>query len=296
MSEPVAVVVVTWNSAHEIEACLRSVRVEAPVELWVVDNGSADGTRERVRDRFPEAQLLESPVNVGFAAGCNLGVAHSSAPYVLFLNADAQLAPGYLRTLVAALTRDPAAASATGKLVYDEDGVQRIDSAGIVIHRHALRPMDRGYGEVDNGQFDTAENIFGPSGAAALYRRSALLAAGEGPFDAELFAYYEDVDLAWRLNRLGWRHLYEPNAVAFHKRRGADNKPTDIAARAFANRYVVWLKNESWREFLRYGWVAIPWELARLVRRAATRPRLLRGVGAAVGRAPGILRSRWRQE
>lgn len=294
MPEPVAVVVVTWNSAHEIAACLDSATAERPEELWVIDNGSRDGTAALVRARFPEVRVLECTENLGFAQGCNLGVERSRAEYVLFLNADARLAPGYLALLVEALAREPRAASATGKLVYEEAGVRHIDSAGIVLNAHALRPMDRGFGEVDSGQFDAPERIFGPSGAAALYRRRALEAAGEGPFDATLFAYYEDVDLAWRLNRMGWHHLYEPNALAFHRRRGIDAKPRDIAARAFVNRYLVWLKNESWMRFATYGWLAVPWELARLARRAVTRPELLTGLPDALRRVPSVLEARLR--
>jgi hypothetical protein len=206
-------------------------------------------------------------------------------------NSDAQLARGYLDTLVAALESDPRAASATGKLVYDDAGARFIDSAGIALGRHALRPLDRGHRERDAGQFDRAEQIFGPSGAAALFRREAL-APMTGPFDEDLFAYDADVDLAWRLSRLGWHHLYVPRAIAFHRRRTAASKPNEIAARAFANRYLVWLKNESATRLLTYGWLAGPWEAARLVRRAVREPTLLSGIPHAMRLVPAMLRKR----
>ena len=78
---------------------------------------------------------------------------------------------------------------------------------------------------------------------------------------------YEDVDLAWRLRNKGYRHLYEPRALALHERRGANKKPRDIAERAFVNRYATWLKNESFLRFLVYGLLALGWEAVRLVRR-----------------------------
>ncbi len=266
---PVAVVIVSWNSSDELSFCLDAVQAETPAEIVVIDNGSRDGTPELVRAEYPEVRLIPLGENRGFAAGCNIGVHASAAPYVLFLNADATLEPGYLRTLVGALAADPRAASATGKLVFWRDGTRYIDSAGIRLCAYALRPLDRGYGEVDHGQYDRRVTVFGPSGAAALYRRSALVAAGPQAFDEDFFAYYEDVDLAWRLRRLGYRHLYEPHALACHERRGAKRKPRDIAERAFINRYATWLKNESLGRFLLYAPLALGWELLRLVRRYA---------------------------
>jgi GT2 family glycosyltransferase len=292
MPLPVAVVVVTWNSAHEVEDCLRSALAEDPAEVVVVDNGSADATAEKVRAEFPAVGIVALAENRGFAAGCNLGLSETKAPYVLFLNADARLAPGYLHVLLAELTSNPRAASATGKLVWEREGARFIDSAGIELCAWALRPGDRGRGEPDRGQYDRPGEIFGPSATAAVYRRAALSELGPEVFDEDLFAYYEDVDLAWRLRRLGWRHLYVPGAVALHARRGADDKPREIAARAFANRYLVWLKNESLVRFALYAPVALPWEAARLLRRALRQPALLTGIPAALRLVPRMLAKR----
>ncbi len=246
--------------------------------MVVVDNGSEDGTPELIAQRFPTVQLIREAKNTGFSAGCNAGLAATDSPYVLFLNDDSWLVEGYLERLVGALEARPDAASATGKLVYEDGGQRYIDSAGIELSRIFLSPRDRGMGELDQGQYDQAELVFGPSGTAALYRRAALHDAGERPFDEELFAYYEDVDLAWRLGRMGWRHLYVPTAVAHHRRRGAKNHPRHIRERAFVNRYVVWLKNESLVRFCMYAPVAVPWEALRLVRHARANELSLREV------------------
>ena len=272
---PVAIVVVSWNSGPALETCLRSALAQQPAEIVVIDNASTDGTRLLLRRQFPQVKTLLQSDNVGFAQGCNLGVAATVAPFVLFLNDDAVLEAGYLATLVAALRAQPSAASAIGKLTCVMNGVRIIDSAGIELCAYALRPLDRGHGEVDVGQYDTPQDIFGPSGAAALYRRAALSTLADAPFDQNLFAYYEDVDLAWRLRRLGFRHLYVPSALAQHTRRGPAQKPADIAARAFVNRYVVWLKNESWQRFATYAPVALPWESVRLLRIGLRNPRAL---------------------
>jgi GT2 family glycosyltransferase len=292
--QPVAVVIVTWDSAAVIDGCLRSAVAECPAEIVVVDNGSRDHTLARVRAVVPKAHIIGLETNCGFARGCNIGVANTSAPYILFLNDDARLEPGYLDVLVRCLEVNPQAASVTGKLVWGRGVGRWIDSAGITMRFYALRPDDRGHGEIDRGQYDEPSECFGPSGAAALYRREALRSVGPEVFDEDLFAYFEDVDLAWRLRRTGWRHLYEPRAVAHHRRRGADEKPTPIAARAFFNRYLVWLKNESFWRFCLYAPMAIPWESLRLLRMLRRHPAFVSELVPSLCRIPTALRKRQR--
>jgi GT2 family glycosyltransferase len=296
MAASVSIVIITWNSQSEIEPCLSSAAHEDPAEIVVVDNGSTDGTIDLVRRVAPHAKTIELGKNRGFSSGCNVGVRASSAPYVLFLNSDAVVEPGYLTTLVAALEARPDAASAVGKLVYQDNGTRYIDSTGISLRLYAMSPLDRGRGEVDRGQYDRPEEVFGPSAAAALYRRAALDAVGPEFFDEDLFAYYEDVDLAWRLRNLGWRHLYVPTAIAHHARRGPDQKPAAIAARAFANRALVWLKNDSWPHLVLWGPVLVARELVRLGRVALRRSDILPGIAANLARAPHMLRKRSRRK
>ena len=154
------------------------------------------------------------------------------------------------------------------------------------------RPNDRGHDEPDVGQYDTAGECFGASGAAALFRRAALADIGPEYFDEDLFAYYEDVDLAWRLSRRGWVHWYEPSVVCHHRRRGYEGKPACIAAAAFFNRYLVWLKNETLARFVTYAPIALPWEAARLVRQVGRHPLVFRGLARVARLAPKMLGKR----
>jgi len=246
----VSVQIVTFNSETEIEDAIASVSRQTwpDVRIRILDNASSDGTREAIRRAVAgiECDVVESPINTGFAAGHNRLAGEFPAPYVLFLNPDAVLEPDFIARLVEAVESDPHVGSATGKLLR-LDG-RTIDSTGIVMTRNQ-RHLDRGAGEPDDGRYDTGGEIFGPSGAAALYRSACLddVAAGGRAFDEDFFAYREDADLAWRCRLLGWRSLYVPSAVGRHRRRVTPERrsqlPAEINMHSVKNRFLLRINN-----------------------------------------------------
>ena len=256
VSPKVAVNIVTFNSAADIGACLESLSVQAfsDFHIHISDNASSDDTL-MIIGRFDVAYVFRSPVNVGFCKAHNELARRFPSEYVLFLNPDTILTPSFLGNLVATLDTRPDAASASGKL-FRMDG-KTIDSTGITMWREQ-RHLDRGAGEADAGQFREPGEIFGPSGAAALYRRRALEdAALDGQyFDEDFFAYREDADLAWRCRLLGWKSLYVPSAVAQHRRRVTPERrnqlPKEINYHSVKNRFLLRLNNITgdlyWRD------------------------------------------------
>src|SRR5204862_304740 len=158
------------------------------------------------------------------SAAHNRIIAETRSDYVLVCNPDVVLGPGFVEVLVDALDRDPAAGSATGKLRRLDpaagtgcEAKRILDTTGIYFTPNQ-RHLDRGSGEVDAGQYERREYVFGASGAAAFYRRRMLeeVRADQEYFDEAFFAYREDADLAWRAQWLGWRCLYVPEARGFH--------------------------------------------------------------------------------
>lgn len=292
---PISIVIITWNSGAVIARCLEALVNQGSLDIHVVDNGSSDATLELVASSPLPVTVHHETQNKGFSYGCNQGLSNSAKPYIFYLNDDAVPGPDYLRALYKQLESHPSAASAVGKMVYFKDGKQYIDSAGIDLGSYALRPLDIGHGQLDKGQFDTPRELFGPSATATLYRRSALEKLGPRPFDEEFFAYYEDVDLAWRLGEAGFSHLYVPQAVVNHCRRGPDGKPPALRARAFANRYLLWAKNESPWRFLSYAPLALSWEAVRLFKRFFQDRALLREVPSTLRRSLRIIRERSRK-
>jgi GT2 family glycosyltransferase len=254
----VAVNIVTFNSAGDIAACLESLRKQTfrDFDIHILDNASSDDTLQRI-EPFDVAYMTRSPVNTGFCKAHNELARRFPSEYVLFLNPDTILQPTFLQELVRALEANPQAASATGKLLR-LDG-KTIDSTGIVMRREQ-RHLDRGADLPDAGQFERPEEVFGPSGAAAMYRRKALddVAIDGQFFDEDFFAYREDADLAWRCRLYGWSSLYVPAAVALHRRRVTPERrsvlPKEINYHSVKNRFLLRLNNMTGPLYRRDFW------------------------------------------
>jgi GT2 family glycosyltransferase len=228
---PYAVVVVTHDHAETLVACLAAVgRLEpAPARLVVVDNASSDGSAEIARKHSAgvATEILCEDQNTGFAAAANRGITATSEPWVLLLNPDCGPKPNLVKNLLEAISRRPEAArigTASPKLLRAEGPdlapMAVIDAAGMVVNCSG-RHFDRGAGDHDDGSYDDEAWVFGGTGAAILLSREALddVAYPDNEFFAEsFFAYREDAELAWRLQLRGWRCLYEPSAVAAHRR------------------------------------------------------------------------------
>jgi len=216
-----AVVIPSWNCLHDLRDCLDSIRVQAgaQVELFVVDNGSADGTVAFLeREGIPHLGL---PTNLGFARAVNLGVSRTSSPLVMVLNADTRLEPGCLERLAAALEADPTLGGVQPMILQLEPGLPRQPyDAGAVVYSlgQTLTADGRGREEaagVPRGTVSVGRReIFGVCGAACMLRRELLVALGG--YDERYFAFCEDVDLNVRARVAGWRFGLEPDAVVWH--------------------------------------------------------------------------------
>lgn len=285
--------IVSWNSASYLADCLQSLAAldRPPAEIVVVDGGSSDGSAALVRERFADVELVALEENVGFCAANNLGFARTRSPYVLALNPDTRLEPGFLEALLPAFA-DPRVGIACGKLLRFDGAT--IDSAGQQLGR-SRQPIDRGYGEADRGQFDREEEVFGACGAAALYRREMLDALRDpdgGYFDEAFFAFFEDLDLAWRARRAGWIARYLPDALGYHARGGSAERRGWLARRLaifsrrpevqlhiVRNRWLTILRNDTVADYLRNLLFVLPREGASLLllfARPALWPRLWR--------------------
>ena len=219
----VAAVVVNYNAGHYLTDCVRSLRGEGVETIVVVDNASVDGSLDTLAEADSAVQLVRLPRNVGYGGAANRGVATTTAPYALVLNADTVAEPGLVKGLVAALERDTQL-GIVGPRLDNEDGtlypsVREFPKLGDAIGHAFLVDLvpnnrfTRRYRMLDWDHRE-ARRVDWVSGAGFLVRRTAFDAVGG--FDEAYFMYLEDVDLCWRLGRAGWYAAYEPTVGLMH--------------------------------------------------------------------------------
>lgn len=290
----VSIIVVTWNSRLHLPRCLESIRRQTyrDYDLTVIDNASQDGSPEFIQTQCPGAVLIRNKENTGFAKACNQGIIRSHAEAVLILNPDVFPEPTFLEELVTFLAKHPRYGAVGGKLLLYKEGVpsRTIDSTGLFLSA-TFRARDRGNLEEDRGQYDREGTVFAVCGAAALFRRTALEQAVRSGqyFDEDFFAYYEDLDLGWRLRQAGFESGYTPRAVAFHVRGGSAGEAKFFRKDPWRqrltmrNRYFMLVKNLTWSKAL----VSLPLLLlteAALFLYCCTRARHLLSVYGQVSR------------
>jgi len=219
-----AIAVVSYQTRDLLDACLASLRADAEAglaEVWVVDNGSTDGSPELVAERHPWARLETPGENLGFGRAVNLVAARTSAPWVAAANADIVLEPGALAALLAA-GADPGVGALGPRLILPDGSTQPSvqpfptlaealirTSQAVRVSRRARRAV------LLEWDPDVARDVPWATGAFLLVRAAAF--AQVGGFDERQWLYAEDMDLCWRLTRAGWRVRYEPSARVHHR-------------------------------------------------------------------------------
>jgi GT2 family glycosyltransferase len=214
----VYVVVLNWKNYPATRDCLLSLRsVTYPnLHTIVVDNHSEDGSIERLRAEFPECSFIENPDNLGFGRGCNPGMAEAvrrNCDYVLLLNNDVQVPPGFLEPAVAEAESDPRIGMVTGKVMFT-DRPNVIWHAGGHIIPLRFSASARGWGETDRGQYDEVCDTRWATGAMCLVSRAVLDQVGFIP--EEYFFGQEEWDYSTAVLRAGFRIRYVPEFRSFH--------------------------------------------------------------------------------
>ncbi|GMQ78854.1 MAG: glycosyltransferase family 2 protein [Anaerolineae bacterium] len=210
-----SIIIPNWNGKQHLEVCLSSLRGQSykNFETILVDNGSTDGSREFVKEYFPEVRLLELGENLGFTGACNAGYSQASGRFIILLNNDTEAEPAWLDAIVDAFERYPDVGIIASKiLMYDQRDI--FHSAGDLYRIDGI-PINRGVWKKDTGQYEKEEPVFSACGAAAAYRRSLI--EDVGFLDKEFYFSCEDVDMGWRAHKAGWKVLYIPTAVVYHK-------------------------------------------------------------------------------
>jgi GT2 family glycosyltransferase len=248
MHEHVTVIIPNWNGRPLLEQYLPALAAQTygDFNIIVVDNGSRDGSAAWLAEQWPSVQVMHNESNLGFAAANNMAIRATRDEFIVTLNNDVRTEPDWLAELVAAAN---VGAGMVASRILLATHIGKLDSAGIEVDRAGVA-RNRGWGQ-PAANAGVGATVFGPSGAAALYRRSMLDEIGL--FDEDFFAYYEDVDLAWRGQWAGWQCLYAPMAVAHHVHSATSVQGSPFKTRLLArNRIWAWLKNYPFPQLLWY--------------------------------------------
>lgn len=307
----VAVNVVTHNSRAFIIPCLEAVarQTVGDVGITLIDNASSDDTLSLVR-RWPgrAVRVIESDTNSGFAAAQNAGIDATDSAFVLLLNPDVIMKPTFLAEMLRAIEASPSTGSAAGRLLripheafsaelIDGDAAYPVDSAGLYMRRSRRQGL-RCEGKPADPPCEGPVAIFGPDGAAPLYRRAMLddVRLDGEVFDESFHSHKEDVDLAWRAQLLGWDSVYTPRAVAYHvrgfrpgQRRGVR---AEVRRNAVRNRWLLMLKNDLPGLALRDGLFIAGYDALMLLYMLAFEQRSLPAVADFIRLLPQTLRRR----
>ncbi|MDP8229997.1 MAG: glycosyltransferase family 2 protein [Candidatus Gorgyraea atricola] len=217
----ISIIIVNYNRKDLLRQCLDSVRGQnfQDIETIVVDNASTDGSIEMVAMYYSDVQLIRNTSNLLFCKAQNQGIDASKGNFVLCLNNDCVLDKDYLRQVLLAIGLDTRIGMVSGKILRMDK--KTIDSTGLFLGKNR-KPVERGYGKVDKGQYDEPGYVFGASGACAFLRKSMLKNVRDkyGYFDERFDMYYEDLDLCWRAQKKDWKAYYNPKALAYHVRGG----------------------------------------------------------------------------
>jgi GT2 family glycosyltransferase len=253
-----SIIIANYNGLAFLQACFDSLlnATYTNTEILMVDNGSTDRSVAFVEEFYPQVRIIRSPANLSYSGGNNLGIRHATGKYVVLLNNDTEVSPGWLEPLLEELESDSNIAACQPKILSlrDRHMFEYAGAAGGFMDRLGY-PFLRGRVfdviEEDRGQYQTAIDLFWTSGAAMAVRADVL--EESGVLDEDFVLHMEEIDLCWRLQLLGYRLRVRPDSVIYHYGGGTLGK--EKAAKMYYNHrnsVFMLIKNYSRR---RLAWI-----------------------------------------
>lgn len=290
-------VIPNLNGARDLGRSIDSLLSQSlPCRVVVVDNGSVDDSRKVLEGYQDNIDVLYKTRNLGFAGGVNAGIKHSlkkGATFVALFNNDAVADKQWIESLYQSMEADHKIGVVAGKLLKLGSDPSRFDTTGDNFSIWGLA-FPRGRGEVDEGQYNEPEYVFGATGGACMFRAGVFKSVGF--FDKNFFAYYEDVDICFRLQLKGYRAYYQPKAIAWHKIGATSSKlPGFVAYHSTKNTLFVPLKNLPFSLLIRFAprfWLAFSLLVANQIKQGNFWP-VLKGLLVALVFLPKKIVQRW---
>ena len=263
MERRISVISVNYNGYDLTCAMIDSLRrhVTTPLEIVIVDNGSTRDEAAPLRERYPDVKVLRSERNLGFAGGNNLGFAAATGDYLLLLNNDTEVTEDTLHYLRETLDNDRSIGAVCPKIRFFAPP-QHIQFAGYTpLTRITLRNALIGFGEPDDGRYDTPHDTPYAHGAAMMVRRETLEKAG--PMPEIYFLYYEELDWSVRIREQGRRIVYDPRCTVFHKESATTGQQSPLRSYCLTRNRLLFARRNlkgayRWLSILYQTAVAVP--------------------------------------
>ncbi|MCL4208930.1 glycosyltransferase family 2 protein, partial [Patescibacteria group bacterium] len=250
----VSVIIPTYNGLEHLKKCLTSLYKQEykQIEVIVVDNNSSDQSVSYIKKNFPQVKLVESKENLGFAESNNIGFDKSIGEYILLLNNDTLVTAKFLTNLVSTINSQEDIGAVQPKIFF-MDNPELLDSTGSFLTGTGLL-YHVGINRKNFDIYNHKKFIYSAKGACLLIKRSVLRASllDGKVFDTTYFAYFEETDLCHRIWLSGYKVLYEPKSVIFHKMGATSTmlQNSFIQFHSFKNRINTYLKNLSYRKMI----------------------------------------------
>lgn len=244
MQPEVSIHLIVYNGEKYIRRCLEAVvkQTYPNIKFRIFNNASTDNTVEIAKSLLPDVEVIDFPKNYVLGGGFNRSLYYSDSPYVVGLCVDVAMAPDFVENAVKIMENNLKMGALQAKILrYDlehDENTNTIDTTGMQVFK-SMRVINRGHGEIDQGQYENAEEIFCYEGAAPFFRREALEDAKMEKFsphyafysdkydlnkypheylDEDFVWYADEVDLGWRMRLMGWGSWYDPSVIAWHDR------------------------------------------------------------------------------
>ncbi len=296
MKPLVSIVITNWNGKDHIEECLTSLLKQSykNYEVIFVDNGSTDGSVEFIKKKFPKIKLIQNKKNNGFAKANNQGFLISKGNYIIFLNNDTKADKNWLNELVIAAEKYPEIGMFSSKMLF-YNNPKIINSRGLKLFYDA-KAVDDGFNVLDSKE--KVKDVFGPCGGASFFRKKLIedISFNNEFYDEDFFIYSEDLDVAFRSRLKGWKCLYIPTAIIYHKHNATAKKEPDLALYHYTkNKIFIIIKNYPLALLIKYSLVILLRQLISLIyyilklRFSAVKSRIV-----VIYYLPKMLRKRWK--
>lgn len=255
----VSIVVLNWNGLADTLACLESLKAVdyALFDIILVDNGSTDGSVEAFQKQYgkdPRVEILKNSVNLGFAGGNNVGIRRAlekRSEYVLLLNNDTIVDKHVLIHMIRVVRGEPKMGLAGPKVCYQDDP-RRLYSSFDHVNLWFISALPTTGGQIDQGQFDHLREVDNLVGCALLASAKAIREVGL--LDPDYFAYYEEVDWSLRMRKAGYKVIFVPEAIVYHKG-GASLGRVDTSLIAYykiRNLILLMRKHAHWGQWMTF--------------------------------------------